>query len=85
MISPRDITGKKFGQLTVQRISHSSPYGINWICECPCGGKRTIAYKVLKAAKNPACDSCMELRGRPSPFRDVIFKKNVNGFAIRTK
>ena len=34
-----DLTGKKFGRLTViERVSHKSPHAY-WLCECDCGSK----------------------------------------------
>lgn len=50
------LVGKKFGKLTVVRLSHSDPiYGRMWECECECGGARTACTGSLKNGTIKIC------------------------------
>ena len=50
-----DLTGKKFGELTVQRYYDSKKGMVRWSCLCSCGRER-IAYAVnLKQSKTISC------------------------------
>lgn len=51
-----DITGKKYGKLTVSHFSHISKYGKSmWVCECSCGNKRNIQGSSLINGLSTSC------------------------------
>ena len=55
-----DLTGKKFGRLTVVRrgADYISPGGIHrtrWLCECECGNETLVQEGTLKAGKVRSC------------------------------
>lgn len=55
-----DITGVKFGRLTVLRKSDmSSSNGVMWICKCECGVEKIIRGKHLRYGKINSC-GCLE-------------------------
>lgn len=51
-----DITGKKFGRLTVLRYSYSADDGqAHWECRCDCGNITTPSGSVLRRGKVKSC------------------------------
>lgn len=58
MGSPRreDISGKRFGLLTVLRLSHVSEGGLSyWVCICDCGNIKTVRASHLKCGDIKTC------------------------------
>jgi len=55
-----DLTGKKFGLLTVIRRDdeHSSDRNVKWICRCECGTEISRYGFRLPTYKVPACPVC---------------------------
>lgn len=53
----KDLTGRKFGALTVTRFFGMSDkgYGAIWMCKCKCGTEKTILANGLKKAKSCGC------------------------------
>lgn len=51
-----DLTGQKFGRLTVLRIFGTAPNGSTiWVCECDCGGMARTRTDELRKRKNIGC------------------------------
>ena len=51
-----DLTGQKFGRLTVKRFSHSGPSGkAQWLCGCDCGQELTADGYNLKCGNTASC------------------------------
>lgn len=51
-----DLTGKKFGRLTVIRQDGRDPYGrIKWLCACECGRTKTVIGNLLKNGTTKSC------------------------------
>lgn len=51
-----DLTGKKFGQLTV--LKRATPIGekpIKWLCKCSCGNQKVIDGNSLKTGNTKTC------------------------------
>lgn len=56
MTNPIDLTGNKFGRLTViERASNSKDGRARWLCECECGNQRIILGKSLKNGHTKSC------------------------------
>lgn len=56
----QDLTGQKFGRLTVLHraedfITKQGEHQIAWICQCDCGNQITARSKLLKAGKTKSC------------------------------
>lgn len=56
----KELSGLKFGMLTVLRFSHVSrlPRGDRipwWVCRCDCGRETTVVGTTLKPWESPAC------------------------------
>lgn len=66
-----DLTGRKFGRLTVVK-RYGNTNGKRklptWLCQCDCGEIAIRTGKALKASKNSGCDKCrflyMDLTGQ---------------------
>ena len=62
----KNLTGKKFGRLTVIERHYPNDGGnrIRWLCECECGNKKVIYGHNLKAGDTKSC-GCLqrEIRG----------------------
>lgn len=51
-----DLTGKKFGRLTViERLSNDKVGGTVWLCLCNCGVKKSIRGVLLRYGKAASC------------------------------
>lgn len=51
-----DLTGKKFGRLTVIKYDNNSPFGkTKWLCQCICGNKHTAYASNLVRGKTKSC------------------------------
>ena len=51
-----DLTGQRFGRLTVVRHAGPSAYGsVMWECQCDCGKRKTIAGSSLKKGATRSC------------------------------
>ena len=61
-----DLTGQRFGRLTVIEHSHSVNYRHYWLCKCDCGKIKTIRGSHLKsgAIRSCGCLSIEELQSR---------------------
>jgi hypothetical protein len=52
----KDITGEKFGRLTVIKKSHQDKWGVwHWLCKCDCGNEISPSGTNLRAGKAPSC------------------------------
>ena len=52
----QDLTGKRFGRLTVIRRAENDRYGnILWECVCDCGGKKITRVNALMSGKATSC------------------------------
>lgn len=51
-----DLTGKKFGHLSVVKRVESSKHGKSrWLCQCSCGNKKVIVGEQLNSKKSKSC------------------------------
>lgn len=50
-----DLTGEKFGKLTVVSLDHKGKTRTYWNCECECGGTRIVANDHLKRGEVTDC------------------------------
>lgn len=54
----RDITGQKFGLLTVIKFAFGGKNS-NWLCRCECGRERTLPMPNLKSGNTTTCGECV--------------------------
>lgn len=58
----KDLTGRRFGRLTVIEPAVKTDHHTRWICQCDCGNVCTRRSDTLLLAKNSGCDICQHLR-----------------------
>jgi hypothetical protein len=52
----RDLTGRRFGQLTVKERATNSKNGqVCWLCECECGNQKIVAGGSLIYGDTKSC------------------------------
>lgn len=74
-----DLSGKKFGRLTVLCDSgerRSGSGGVIWICRCDCGQMKKIRQDALMSQKTVSC-GCMKSRGNEK-VADLLRKANID-------
>ena len=51
-----DLTGRKFGKLTViERAENSRNGKSRWLCKCECGNEKTTSGETLRSGKTSSC------------------------------
>lgn len=59
-----DLTGEKFGKLTVINREKNSRHGkTQWLCECECGGTAIVGGSDLKSGKSASCGCSKRIHG----------------------
>ena len=66
MKKPIDITGKRFGMLTVLGYDHSFNHNTYWLCKCDCGNTKVVKRGSLMSGDIVSC-GC---------YRNAMFMKN---------
>lgn len=78
-----DLTGKKFGKLTVVRRAEKRSLGkVWWLCSCDCGNMTTTNSQQLKDRKTKSC-GCLKLRGYGEASFNSIFNSYKRGAKYR--
>ena len=75
-----DLTGQRFGWLTVRERRGSQPGGGHnalWLCICACGAEHTVATDSLQAGNTQSCGCkfrrrVASMRGRSRRFGDHL-------------
>lgn len=65
-ISPvnyRDLTGRRFGRLTVIRRESEIGQKVRWLCRCDCGNEKVIAAYALTSGNTKSC-GCLQSESR---------------------
>lgn len=50
-----DLTGQRFGRLTVIRYDHAEHDGAHWLCKCDCGTEKVLAGYSLRSGRTRSC------------------------------
>ena len=67
-----DLTGKKFGELTViRKVENTKHNSTQWLCKCSCGADYVVQGSLLVTGRRTHC-GCKTDRGRPA---DITGKK----------
>lgn len=67
-----DLTGKRFGKLTVEGFDHYANRMSYWRCRCDCGNVKIIGREYLRNGHATAC-GCM--KGKSSKRGEILFKR----------
>lgn len=66
-----DLTGQKFGRLTViKKCDYKINKGLVWLCQCECGNTKEVASKSLRDGKCRSC-GCLKQESDRSPKGNV--------------
>lgn len=69
----KDLTGHKYGKLTVLKLSEQRLRGIpSWDCLCECGNLKTSCAMDLRAGQVTSC-GCAQHKGTPKDISGVVF------------
>lgn len=69
---PRDITGQRFGRLTVVRVSSPDKHGKSrWYCTCKCGKSAVVNYSSLVRGLSKSCGCHRAELGRKGGYKDI--------------
>jgi hypothetical protein len=58
-----DLTGQRFGLLTVVSIHEKTPKGPKWLCHCDCGGSISPRYDALLTGRAKSCGCSRKRHG----------------------
>lgn len=61
-----DLSGKKFGMLTVLSYSHTANGCAHWLCKCDCGNTKTVLAGNLTSGKTRSCGCLQRKRASKS-------------------
>lgn len=50
-----DLSGRRFGRLSVQSRAPSSPRKVRWLCKCDCGREMAVFAYALKSGHTTSC------------------------------
>src|SRR5574343_1342997 len=73
-----ELTGRRFGRLTVVAYDRGSRQGAMWQCQCDCGGKKSVpAYRLIDGiTKSCGCMRPAQLKATsPDPVRRRGFQR----------
>ena len=70
----KDLTGQKFGKLTVIKMSEERGNNnqIKWICKCECGNIHIVTGESLRAGKSKSC-GCLKHKDSYNKIQDREF------------
>lgn len=72
-----DLTGQRFGRLTVVERAANHGSRVFWHCKCDCGNEKDIAGSALRYGRSTSC-GCIP--------KEIITKRNLkHGYAAREK
>lgn len=73
-----DLTGRKFGRLTIieRDMSKDKKRGAFWICECECGNRKSVKASSLKNGSTQSC-GCLnkDINSKPKDLPYMIGKR----------
>lgn len=71
----KDVTGRIYGQLTVQSFSHLNKHGqAVWVCTCTCGKKKPVCISNLTAGNTISCGCVREMRQKTNRLTHGLCK-----------
>ena len=59
-----DLTGQRFGRLTVIKKVQSATSNARWLCRCDCGKETTVLGTTLRRGESKSCGCIRAERGR---------------------
>lgn len=87
-----DLTGKKYGRLTVLSYSHKEHSHSHWLCKCDCGEDVVKSISYLNKSKYLMCDQCMHSYTKKDkkvkeksyiPFENIAYQTKDNSINVK--
>ena len=69
-----DLTGQKFGRLTVIKRAENKGGKVYWLCKCECGNEKVIRGTSLKSGATMSC-GCLTSEKTKERWKDENFRK----------
>ena len=80
--TPLNITGQRFGRLTViERAPSVRPGRSRWLCLCDCGNKKSILLDTLRAGRARSC-GCLQRESRFKAAGEAAFNNVWNKYQV---
>lgn len=73
----QDLTGQRFGYLTVLGRGKTKYHNIHWICQCDCGNIKEIAGKSLRQGLTQSC-GCIGNSLGENKIKNILLNNNIN-------
>lgn len=70
----KDLTGMKFGRLTVLKEYGKINSKISWLCLCDCGNEKIVIGDYLKSGRTKSC-GCLDIEHRKNVSQNFILAK----------
>lgn len=77
-----DLTGQKFGKLTVLKLDHIEKSKKYWLCKCDCGKEKIVNGYSLKRGDTKSC-GCLRKKGKSNAIQQVSKKKTTRQYKTR--
>lgn len=80
-----DMTGKKYGRLTVVKEAIKTGKKLKWVCECECGNRKDVDGTKLRSGETRSC-GCLqkELQSERISKANITHGHNKKGMQTRT-
>lgn len=59
-----DLTGHRFGLLTVEKYSYTKNNRVYWLCKCDCGNTKEVQKSSLKNGGTKSCGCLLKLKSK---------------------
>lgn len=70
-----DITGQRFGMLTVIKEVEPKKYSRRWLCKCDCGNETVVYMSSLRSGNTKSCGCLQKEKASQRNFIDLTGKK----------
>lgn len=78
-----DLTGQRFGKLTViKRIENDKHNKAQWLCKCDCGEEVIETSSPLRTGKKIACSKCSSDNLKKKPYREDLSGQKFNRLTV---
>ncbi|MFD1466456.1 hypothetical protein ACFQ4L_10325 [Lapidilactobacillus mulanensis] len=84
MPPPRDLTNKKFGELTVKKLLKKDGYRSIYLCECSCTKTKNVSYQLLVNGKTRSCGHlAKQSNSKYGKLAGDLLSSKVDGVSVR--
>ena len=70
-----DLTGDKYGRLTVKKEVERKGYTRRWLCACDCGNERVVTQPNLRNNHTTSCGCARKEKASASNSKDLTLER----------